>query len=808
MAGAVLTVPPGRPAHAGDRSGRYRATIQRTAFGVAHITASDWGSLGFGQGYAAAADHGCDLADQVVRVRGERARWFGVGEADRHLRSDLAMAALGVQRRAERLYGRLRARTRRMLEGYAAGYNAFLRRRGPEGFPGWCRGRPWVRPIRPVDLLAVYVDLGLLASGRQLAGFIADAQPPGVATGTPDTRPAAGSGPAVPTAGPMGPSVRGLGPGAAPVASNGWAIGSRRAAGARSLLLANPHFPWDGELRFWEVHLRIPGRLDVYGATLHGVMGVLIGFNRHVAWTHTVSAGHRFTLYRLTLDPSDPTRYRYGERWRRMRARPVTVTVRNEDGSLRRETRTLWSSHYGPMLTVPGIGWTTTQALTYRDANLDNDAVLDQFLGMASARSLAAFRAVHRRHNGIPWANTIAASRGGRVWYADTSATPRLSKSAIRRWLDAIENDPLTKTAYESGAVLLDGSDPGNEWVPVRGARRPGLVPFTEQPELFRRDVVFNANDSHWLANPDAPLTGFSPLHGRERRPPTPRTRMNAIQLATDAGRDGRFTLAEVQRSALSNRSLTAELLLRPLLAAVCGDPGALAPACDALAGWNGRFDRDARGAALWRPFIESYTPEELTRAGPLFSRDFDPDDPIDTPAGAAFGDPAHAARARTALAQAVADLAAAGHPPDVAYGELHHARRAGGRIPLHGGPGEPLGITNALGAARFSTSAEPAPPPPDPVREGASLTAEGWPVNYGTSFLLAVAYTGTGPRARALLTYGQSADPASPHHADQLRLFADKRWRTVAFTERDIRRDPHLRTLRLSAPRRIAGGA
>lgn len=49
VAGAVLTVPPDPPAHAGDRSGRYRATIQRTAYGVAHITAADWGSLGFGQ---------------------------------------------------------------------------------------------------------------------------------------------------------------------------------------------------------------------------------------------------------------------------------------------------------------------------------------------------------------------------------------------------------------------------------------------------------------------------------------------------------------------------------------------------------------------------------------------------------------------------------------------------------------------------------------------------------------------------------------------------------------------------------------
>ena len=42
--------------------------------------------------------------------------------------------------------------------------------------------------------------------------------------------------------------------------------------------------------------------------------GVLIGFNEHVAWTHTVSAGYRMTLYELTLVPGDPTSYQYGTR--------------------------------------------------------------------------------------------------------------------------------------------------------------------------------------------------------------------------------------------------------------------------------------------------------------------------------------------------------------------------------------------------------------------------------------------------------------------------------------------------------------
>lgn len=66
------------------------------------------------------------------------------------------------------------------------------------------------------------------------------------------------------------------------IGSNGWGIGRERAEDADSLLLANPHFPWDGELRFFEQHLTIPGELDVTGVAMIGMPAVLIGFNQHL----------------------------------------------------------------------------------------------------------------------------------------------------------------------------------------------------------------------------------------------------------------------------------------------------------------------------------------------------------------------------------------------------------------------------------------------------------------------------------------------------------------------------------------------
>src|SRR5688572_21902597 len=55
----------------------YRAEIRRTTGGVPHIKARDFGSLGYGFGYAYAQDQICEFASIVVTVSAQRSRYFG-----------------------------------------------------------------------------------------------------------------------------------------------------------------------------------------------------------------------------------------------------------------------------------------------------------------------------------------------------------------------------------------------------------------------------------------------------------------------------------------------------------------------------------------------------------------------------------------------------------------------------------------------------------------------------------------------------------------------------------------------------------
>jgi len=70
----------------------------------------------------------------------------------------------------------------------------------------------------------------------------------------------------------------------------------------------------------------------------------------------------------------------------------------------------------------------------------------------------------------------------------------------------------------------------------------------------------------------------------------------------------------------------------------------------------------------------------------------------------------------------------------------------------------------------------------------GFTRAADGKWVGYrGDAFILAVEFGAAGPRAYSVLAYGESDDPASPHHTDQVAMFARGELKPVAFTEREI---------------------
>jgi acyl-homoserine-lactone acylase len=75
-------------------------------------------------------------------------------------------------------------------------------------------------------------------------------------------------------------------------------------------------------------------------------------------------------------------------------------------------------------------------------------------------------------------------------------------------------------------------------------------------------------------------------------------------------------------------------------------------------------------------------------------------------------------------------------------------------------------------------------------VSGGQGLIPGGYRINFGTSYVQVVGFDARGPRADALLTYGQSSDATSPHAADQLRLFSAKEWPRLPFLPEDVARE------------------
>ncbi|MFY2558181.1 penicillin acylase family protein [Corallococcus terminator] len=778
-----------------------KATIQRTAHGVPHITAEDYRSLGAGIGHVQAEDLVCTLADQFLKVRGERARYFGRGPEGANVESDLTYRGLALRARAEAAYARQSPELRELVEGFAAGYNHYLEQTPPERLPAPCRGASWVKPITHADLLAYHLDISLLDTLAPLLGYVANAQPPGEAsTAKWSPLPQGGLGQLRETS----------------LGSNGWALGRERSTGRGGMLVANPHFPWEGALRFYESHLTIPGRLDVYGASLVGLPVINIGFNRHVAWTHTVTASSHFTAYRLRLVEGDPTAYHYDGQVRRMTREEHTIDVLEADGRLSQVKRTFWRSHYGPMLKRPEVPWTSAVAYTLRDANEDNHQFAEQWLRMNKARSLDELVEVDRTVRGIPWVNTLMASADGDTRYADASRAPHLSEETLAAYHAARETEPDTQRFASLKVILLDGSKSRDEWVGVEGPSR-GLVPVDKAPRLSRADFVMNANDSARYTNPAEllqnvpfPYEVYASPQGRLSN----RSRGNLMLLTEQgadsaSGADGTFTREELERAILSNRDWLAEQLLVPIARRCQGATTVsvkdtqvdLTEACRALAAWDGRLEVDRSGAIVWREFLARFTRADLNDKGVLFADPFDPRRPVSTPTGLVPAPASGPDPLLQKLGEAVLVLREAGIPVGARLGDVQFTRKGDQVIPIHGGVNGVEGVANVVGFSSVNTTLLPRTPRGKVLSENTGLTSEGYLVNNGASFLLVMEFTKAGPRASALLAYSGSTDPASTHFADQTRLFSKKQLRPVLFERKDILADPELNTTQLVVP-------
>ena len=733
-----------------------------------------------------------------------------VGSGDSaNIISDFGHLALKVMESAERLYPTMSENSRALMEGYSAGYNKYLAETGVDNLAPECAGQPWVKPMTAVELTAYMFATSQYASGAQFfdTAFFAN---PGEATEY------------LPYVGIAGKSANEGAENAelsealsnlenvskntafptvdlGDLGSNGWGLGKEVTENGKGILLANPHFPHTGHLRFWQSHNTIPGVMDVTGGSLQGIPGInLIGFNNNLAWTHTVSKSRRFVLYQLSLADGNRQQYMVDGEAKDIEKRTYYIEMKAGNTSVLL-SKDYYYSHHGLMVETPPhisnlMAWTDTNAFTIRDSAEENVDLIDHWLAMNLATNLEEFQQAFKDHDGIPWVNTMYADDQGNAFYIDKSRVHNFNDTALA----LMRTDPLlVGTRQMAGFDIL----PGNTAL----FEPDGLNPYEKAPKLLRSDYVQNSNDSYWFSNPEEVLSGYSTMYGDDFSPLSMRTRMGLKLIQDSRGEDDKFSPEEVEAALFSNRSYLAESVLADLImqceaqgsTPVALDSGMsvdVSAGCTALAQWDGLMNQDSKAGHLFREFAYKFSQDAH------FAVMFDP-----TKAGTTPNTLVNDGSALKAFAVAIKNIEASGFDLDAMLGDIQFTEKtlAGGvasgvKYPWAGSKHQEGGF-NIFSSAKSDSTMYPihqytsVNDAESGIELRSGLTTEGYHLNYGSSWMFVVNFTDDGPRARGLLSYSQSSDSSqgSEHFDDQNKYYSENTaFRPIHFSEADVAND------------------
>ena len=501
--------------------------------------------------------------------------------------------------------------------------------------------------------------------------------------------------------------------------SNAWAVGPSRSASGNAMLLTNPHLSWGGRFTWFEAQLVGP-TVNAYGAALLGMPFPGVAFNDHLGWSHTVNPIDASDLYRLRLADGG---YAWNGRVRSFNTDTKVLKVKQPDGSLRADTMTVHRSVHGPV-----VARGEDRALALRIAGLTQSKLFEQYWRMLRASTLSQFEATLRRLQ-MPMFNTVYADADGHILYHFGGRVPRRDRGDWAYWQGVVPGDTSATLwrAVHDYEDLPRVVDPPSGW--VQNANEP---PFTAT--LPPR--VDTAEIPSYMA-PRAPQESaymFRPQRSIE-------------MLAGDSS----ITFAELQAYKNDTRMLAADRLLDDLLpAARAADSEEARRAAAVLSDWDRTADAESEGSVLFASWLRA-----LVEAGAPFETPYRPGAPRTTPDGLA--NPTAAVQTLERVARQVRQR----HDSlTVAWGDVHRlVGPDGSSYPASGGNGL-FGLFRVLW---FQDAG------------GDRRRAVG-----GDSYVALTEFTDDGPRAKAVLPYGNASQPESPHRGDQLQLYAEKEMRPV----------------------------
>ncbi len=339
--------------------------IERDDAGVPHVVATSEHDLAFGLGYAHAQDRLWQMEMNRRIASGRLAEVLGPAALD----TDRFLRTIGLRVAAERIYRNLDDEHRALADAYAAGVNAFLATRsGPLPVEFVLTRTPALEPWSAVDSigwsLVMAWDLArnshamelrrLELSQRFSLAELNDIYPPPPGDEPPATADyvemyrllglrQAGVVDAARQLAALEPRFA-FGAGD-DIGSNNWVVAGTRTVSGKPMVANDPHLGLTTPSVWYFAALTAPG-VNVVGATLPGVPGVLLGHNDRVAWAFTNTGADQQDVFIERLNPDNADEYATPDGWAAFATRVETIRVKGGDdvALVVRETR------HGPVL--------------------------------------------------------------------------------------------------------------------------------------------------------------------------------------------------------------------------------------------------------------------------------------------------------------------------------------------------------------------------------------------------------------------------------------------------------------------------
>ena len=551
-------------------------------YGVPHIYAQNEDDLYFAQGYTHAQERLWQM-DLNRRIgSGRLCEIFG----EIALETDRFCRRLGMHRAASAEVERLTEHSKRILDAYARGVNAYIERNRnnlpieftllrfkPDPWQiadsiqwakmiGWNLGGNWETELIRARLIA---KLGAGRAAKLEAGY----------------------DPRHPLIIPPGVEYQGINLGMLEQyeqlkqmsgfgmlgASNNWVVDGSMAVTGSPILCNDPHLGQAVPSIWYECHL-VAGEIDVIGASFPGTPAIVIGHNQHIAWGVTNAVSDVEDLYIEKFNPQNPHQYEYQGKWEEAQVVHEEIKVKGSKTPFIEEVRT---TRHGPILT--SMPRTTNNNPAAQNGAIAELPLALRWTGLEQCHITAAVQKLNHARNwdefrdalrdwDVPPQNMIYADKEGNIGYIMAGAIP------IRAKGQAVLPSPGWTGEYE--------------WT--------GYIPFEELPQTYNPQQHFIVTANNRVVNDDYPyyitnewLNGYRAQRIRD--------------LLTGKAAVDKLTPADMARIQSDQYALPAVEIV-PHMLKIQTDVPLEKAALEVLQTWNYNLAPDSIGAAIYATFL------------------------------------------------------------------------------------------------------------------------------------------------------------------------------------------------------------